>query len=169
MNLGQIGTGITGILGSIFGNNSNQNLSNTLQGMYAPAAQAAQGPMQQLSSTLTNPSSYFNSPMYTSMANLYGNGVQAGKNAGGTTGNNIDYTQKMMGFGANSYDNYVNSLSGGTNALMSNARGMAPYGAYGASLGHQSAGGMFGGIASGLGSLYSGLGGASGIGSILGF
>jgi hypothetical protein len=179
-NWGQIGQGLgqlAGPLSSLYnsysGNKANQNISSNLMGMYTNAQNLSQPSVNQVNQTIQNPNSYFSSPLYQSQANLYGNNVDAQKNASGTAGNGIDYTQKMMGFAGQNYDNYVNTIGGQAQGFLGN---QAKYGqdyAFGTALGNTSGAasnasmlntglGSLGSAVSGLGSLYSGVNGLTG-------
>ena len=199
-NIQQVGNGLqqlwqnggSGLYNSITGNRAQQNIANNLMGMYTNAGNIAQPSVNTVNSTVSNPNQFFQSPFYQSLASLYGNNVNAGKNAAGTNGNPIDYTQKMMGFGAQTYDNYLNSVNNVAQGFLGN---QAKYGAdyaFGTALGNTAnaasttnginsilgtpngsgggtAGmiGQLGGIAGGLNNLYSG--GSNLINSIAGW
>jgi hypothetical protein len=153
-------------LGNLFntysGNKANQNISNNLMNMYTGALNT-QGPsVNAMNQMIQDPNSFFQSPLYQSQAALYGNGVNAAKNAAGTNGNSIDYTQKMMGFAGQQYNNTLASYTNAANATMANTGRYGQDYAYGTALGNTSNaaanGTMLGNIGSvigGLGSLFS--------------
>ena len=157
------GSPLGGLVNTAIGNNSNRNTASDLMGMYTNAGNIAGPSTTATNNLISNPASYFNSPMYQSLASLYGNNVNAGKNAAGTNGNTIDYTQKMMGFGAQNYLNTLGTLGGISNNYLTN---QARYGqdyAYGTALGNTSSGaaagsalGSLGGILGNLGGIYNG-------------
>jgi len=180
--LGQLGSGIQSLLGqnglgglynTWKGNQLNQTTANNLMAMYGNAGAMAQPSVQATNQAISNPNSYFSSPLYQSQAALYGNNVDAQKNAAGTAGNGIDYTQKMMGFAGQNYDNYVNTIGGQAQGFLGN---QAKYGqdyAFGQGLSALSQGAEQNNLASGIsnngGSILSGLGNvASGINSLSG-
>ena len=106
--------------------------------MYNTAGAQAAPSVNTVNNTVSTPNQFFQSPFYQSLASLYGNNVNAQKNAAGTNGNPIDYTQKMMGFGAGTYDNYLNSINGVAQGMLGN---QAKYGAdyaFGTALGNTS-------------------------------
>ena len=145
-NIQQIGSGLQNlwngggsqIFNAVSGNNANQNIANNLMEMYNTAGAQAAPSVNTVNNTVSNPNQFFQSPFYQSLASLYGNNVNAQKNAAGTNGNPIDYTQKMMGFGAGTYDNYLNSINGVAQGMLGN---QAKYGAdyaFGTALGNTS-------------------------------
>ncbi len=152
MNYGNLaGDLVAGGLGTL----ANGSTASSLTGMYNNAATAAAPAVNTMNNTIQNPQSYFNSNMYQSQAALYAQGVNAQKNAAGTTGNSIDYDQKMTGFAANSYDSYLQQLTSAANVGLTNQRAYAPYNATGAAVGNQSAA-----------PFLTALGGSQGVGSL---
>jgi len=151
--LGGLGT----LFGATSGNQNNQAIASDLKGMYNNAQAQAQPSINATNNMITNPNSFFQSPLYQAQASLYGNNVMAGKNASGTSGNNIDYSQKMMGFGANQYNQNLSTLGNISNNFMNNQRGYAQDYANGSMIGNSSSGGMLGGLMSGAGGIASGL------------
>ena len=99
--------------------------------------------------------------MYQSQAALYGNNVDAQKNAAGTAGNGIDYTQKMMGFAGQNYNNYLSTVGNQAQGFLGN---QAKYGqdyAVGTALANQSQAGANGQYTNALANLLGGAGGNS--------
>ena len=159
------GSNPLGSLASLYntyqGNQSNQQLGNNLMGMYTNAGAQAAPSVQATNNLIQNPNSYFSSPLYQSQAALYGNNVDAQKNAAGTAGNGIDYTQKMMGFAGQNYNNYLSTVGNQAQGFLGN---QAKYGqdyAVGTALANQSQAGANGQYTNALANLLGGAGGNS--------
>ena len=159
------GSNVLGSLASLYntyqGNQANQTTGANLMDMYNNAANQAAPSVQATNNLIQNPNSYFSSPLYQSQAALYGNNVDAQKNAAGTAGNGIDYTQKMMGFAGQSYDNNLNTVGNQAQGFLGN---QAKYGldyAYGTSLQNQSNSAANGKYAGALANFLGGSGGNS--------
>jgi len=158
---GNILQGLSQLYNTYQGNQANQNIGNNLMGMYNNAGALTAPSVNATNNMISNPSSFFSSPLYQAQANLYGDQVNAGKNAAGTNGNGIDYTQKMMGFAGQQYNNTLANYNNAAQGFLGN---QAKYGqdyAYGTALNNTSRAASNGGYANGLAQLFGGSGGNS--------
>jgi hypothetical protein len=163
LNYGTALQGAGTAIGALLGNNANQATAGTLQGMYTNAANQAAPSVQAVNNTIQNPNTFFNSPYYKSLSSLYGNNVNATNNAAGNNGNNVTDQQKMMAFGNQQYDSYLNTIGGQAQGFLSNQAKYAPYNATGASLGNNSQSSMYGNLGN---MLATGFGSALNSGSL---